>query len=190
MDVSSIGQDLLSQSLQGLLGTSATQAAQPSAGSAGAQTTRNGASQAQFSPLSSLLNELQKLQSADPTKFKQLVTQIAGELKQAAQQAGSSPQGQYLASLASEFQQVAQSGSLSSLQTPAGAASSPQAAYAAGRSQGATSAFSGHHLHRGGAVDGVLQQATQQVQQALAGLPGGPLAPSVVWGSSTSGQQQ
>ena len=62
-----------------------------------------------------LLSNLQQLQAQDPTKFQQVVSQIATQLQSAAQQA-QGPQSTFLSNLASQFQNVANGGSLSQLQ--------------------------------------------------------------------------
>ena len=62
-----------------------------------------------------LLSNLQQLQTQDPTKFQQAVSQIAGQLQTAAQQT-QGPQSDFLTKLAAKFQSVANGGSLSQLQ--------------------------------------------------------------------------
>jgi hypothetical protein len=62
-----------------------------------------------------LLGNLQQLQAQDPTKFQQVVSQIATQLQSAAQQA-QGPQSNLLSNLATKFQNVASGGSLSQLQ--------------------------------------------------------------------------
>jgi hypothetical protein len=69
------------------------------------------------SPFAQLLSQLQQLQQTDPAKLKTVLTDVANALQGAAQQAGS--QGQFLAGVASRFQEAAQTGDLSLLQ-PAG----------------------------------------------------------------------
>ena len=71
---------------------------------------------ARISPAGQLLSQLQQLQAQDPVKFKQVVTDIANQFQAAATQQGQTPQGQFLAQLASQFQNVANGGSLSQLQ--------------------------------------------------------------------------
>jgi hypothetical protein len=75
-----------------------------------------GQSSASFSPLGSLLSNLQQLQAQNPAQFNQVVTQIAGQLQAAAQQQGQTPAGQFLATLADKFQNIANGGDLSQLQ--------------------------------------------------------------------------
>jgi hypothetical protein len=75
------------------------------------------------------LSDLQNLQDTQPQKAQAALSQAAGGLSAAAQQAGpGTPQGQFLAAAAVQFQQVATSGSISSLQ-PAPAASAVERAY-------------------------------------------------------------
>lgn len=87
-----------------------------------------GAVSASISPMGQLVSNLQQLQTQDPTKFQQVVGQIATELQTAAQQSGqtgpsSSTQqpGQagtsnFLTQLAASFKAIANGGSLSQLQ--------------------------------------------------------------------------
>jgi hypothetical protein len=62
-----------------------------------------------------LLSNLQQLQAQDPTKFQQVVSQIATQLQSAAQQT-QGPQSNSLSNLATKFQNIASGGSLSQLQ--------------------------------------------------------------------------
>jgi hypothetical protein len=62
-----------------------------------------------------LFSELQQLQAQDPTKFQQVVSQIANQLQSAAQQQGSSSQGSFLTNLANTFKNIANGGDLSQL---------------------------------------------------------------------------
>jgi hypothetical protein len=63
-----------------------------------------------------LLSNLQELQTQDPTKFQQVTSQIAGQLQTAAQQT-QGPQSTFLSNLATKFENVANGGSLSQLQS-------------------------------------------------------------------------
>jgi hypothetical protein len=92
-----------------------------------------------------LLSNLQQLQTLDPTKFQQLVAQIAGQLQTAAQKT-QGPQSTFLANLASQFQNVANGGSLSQLQ--------PQS----------------HHHHHHHPAQQAYSQNTQSQSQGVAGL--------------------
>jgi hypothetical protein len=65
------------------------------------------------------LSDLQTLQDTQPQKVQAALSQAASGLSVAAQQAGSlTPQGQFLANAAAQFQQVASGGSVSLLQPP------------------------------------------------------------------------
>jgi hypothetical protein len=70
---------------------------------------------ASFSGFAQLLSALQQLQAQDPSQFKQVASQISNQLQGAAQQQGSSTQGDALTSLANQFQNVANTGDLSQL---------------------------------------------------------------------------
>jgi hypothetical protein len=69
---------------------------------------------AQISGPGKLFAELQQLQSQNPTKFTQVVSDIATQLQTAAQQATGN-QANFLTNLADRFQTVANTGDLSSL---------------------------------------------------------------------------
>jgi hypothetical protein len=86
-----------------------------------------GSDTTQLSKMGDLMSKLQSLESSDPAKAKQVLTQIATTLKS---QAGSDPK---LASVAAKFDQAAQTGNLSALQPNQG-----------GGHHG------GHHHHHGG----------------------------------------
>lgn len=85
-----------------------------------------GAVSASISPIGQLLSNLQQLQAQDPTKFQQVVGQIATELQTAAQQQtgnnnsiqqpGQTGTSNFLTQLAASFQSIANGGSLSQLQ--------------------------------------------------------------------------
>jgi hypothetical protein len=81
-----------------------------------------------------LISELESLKSSDPTKFKQLLTNAANQLESAAKQAGlSTSQGQFLSSLATKFQDVANGGDISQL-FPAAPSGQAQQAYGSSQS--------------------------------------------------------
>ena len=134
-------------------------------------------SQAQF------LSQLQQLQTNDPDKFKQVVTDIANKLGQAAQQLGKSGEGKFLADLAAKFQSVADTGDLSPLQPPVPQQNTAVAAYAANAAQsGGLQGLihgRGHHYghqHASGAGHGhgignLFAQINQEVSQALVTPP-------------------
>lgn len=62
-----------------------------------------------------LLSRLQSLQASDPAKFRQVLTETAGQLQSAAHQEGNTPHGRALGELATKFQNVANGGDLSQL---------------------------------------------------------------------------
>ncbi len=62
-----------------------------------------------------LFSQLQRLQSQNPTQFKQLASEIATQLQTASQQS-TGHQATVLSNLANQFQTASQTGSLSSLQ--------------------------------------------------------------------------
>lgn len=74
-----------------------------------------GGDSAKISGPGQLLSQLQQLQSQDPTKFTQVVSDIATQLQNAAQQA-TGPQSDFLSNLANRFQTTANTGDLSALQ--------------------------------------------------------------------------
>ncbi|MDB5311403.1 MAG: hypothetical protein JWO38_5605 [Gemmataceae bacterium] len=71
--------------------------------------------QAQISSAGQLFGQLQQLQSQDPAKFKQLLSDVANQLTSAAQQT-TGAQSQLLSNLASTLQNAASSGNLAALQ--------------------------------------------------------------------------
>jgi hypothetical protein len=157
-----------------------------------------GASSASISGPGQFFSAMQQLSQQDPTEFKAVAAQVAASFQSAASQS-SGPAAQFLSTLANQFSQAAQSGSLEpppSSQTPqasaatssAQAASTSQSAQGPGAAQSAQStptsgSVSGHHHHRrhhggGGALQsGSVQQAFQSalgiLQQALQGSSSG-----------------
>jgi hypothetical protein len=112
-----LGSAAIAQAAQHLLALSGSQNQSAGAIVAAGSSSPNGAkSTASISGPGQLLSNLQQLQAQNPTKFKQLANQIANQLHVAAQQQGQTGQGQFLANLASKFQIVASTGSLSALQ--------------------------------------------------------------------------
>jgi hypothetical protein len=129
--------------LQGINGsTSLTQATN----STSVNDPDGGSDSQRISGAGQLFSKLQQLQQQDPTKFKQVLTQIASELQTAAQQQGQGNQAQFLTQLANKFQTAAQTGDLTPLQ--------PQ--------QGVQGAHHGHH-HRAQQAYGQNQQNPQQL---------------------------
>jgi len=64
-----------------------------------------------------LLSELQQLQQTDPSKLRQVADDIAQQLQTAAQQQGQTGFGQFLTNLANKFENVADTGDASQLQS-------------------------------------------------------------------------
>jgi hypothetical protein len=91
---------------------------------------------ASLSSRAQALQALQQLQASDPTKFKQVMAEIATKLQDAATQA-TGGQAQFLGKMAAEFQQASQTGQMP--QAPAGAG--------------------GHHHHHHGAQGASAAQA-------------------------------
>ena len=73
-----------------------------------------GGASASVSPFAQLLSQLQQLQQTNPSEAKTVLTDIANKLQATAQQDGGSA-GQILGKLASQFQQDAQTGDISSI---------------------------------------------------------------------------
>ncbi len=132
------------------------------------------AASAQISKPGELLQKLQQLQQQDPTQFKQVLTQLADNLQQVADQSGNSDG--MAAKLATAFKNAADSGDLTALQTAlqppnvaaaAQAASSSSSTSAAGSSQGAQKHHHGHHHHGGGGIAAAFSTAFSQIDAAL-----------------------
>jgi hypothetical protein len=98
----------LAQQLQGVNATT-TLSSLTSGTGAGSQ------SSATISGPGQLLSNLQQLQAQDPTKFQQVVAQIANQLQSAAQQI-QGPQSDFLSNLGAKFQSVSNGGSLTQVQ--------------------------------------------------------------------------
>jgi len=94
-----------------------------------------------------MFHELSQLSKSDPTKFKQVVSDMASSLRADAQNA-TGEQATRLSQLADRLDKVAQSGNLSDL--------APQRSSG---SQGAQHAHHGGHHHHGGAVMNDLESA-------------------------------
>jgi hypothetical protein len=113
-----------------------------------------------------LLSELQLLQAQDPSKFKDVVSQIANELQTAAQQQGSSGAGQFLSNLAARFQNVANTGDLSQLQPHHG--HHGHHGHHSYDRQGQPVPASSSSTDSSDPLQQLFANITQQVQQALA----------------------
>ncbi|HZU38730.1 MAG TPA: hypothetical protein VFA18_22575 [Gemmataceae bacterium] len=102
--------------LSNLYATAQSAALSPLASVGGLQAATGDLNLAAISGPGQLYSNLQQLKAQSPAKFQQVVSAIASQLQSAAQQQGSTPTGQYLSQLASQFQNVAQNGDLSQLQ--------------------------------------------------------------------------
>ena len=173
MSLSGISSPYDTQALASLLQVSSA-STDGTSGVAG--TTDGGAGQPQVSKQAKFLSKLQQLATSDPAKFKQVVTDIAAKLTQAAQQSGQTSQGQALSGLAAKFQTAAQTGDVSALEPAKPAAGAVQAAYGSGGGAAATlqsltgqqgtaagqgaGGHHGHHHHGGGASGGSTPGST------------------------------
>jgi hypothetical protein len=120
-----------------------------SASSTGASSTiglgSSGADSATISGPGQLFSELQQLSQQNPTEFKAVASQIASTFQNAASQATGSD-AQMLTSLANQFTQAAQSGTLQMPQPPASGSQGAAQGSTVGESQNGQS-VSGHHHH-------------------------------------------
>jgi hypothetical protein len=123
MNLSGIGTQLTSN----LYSAGGAQSQQMSARSH-AGTSSQGLDSISLSGQGLLISRLQSLQASDPAKFKEVLTQAAGQLQAAARQEGDTPRGQALSELATKFQNVANGGDLSQLK-PATYSNRVQQAY-------------------------------------------------------------
>ena len=89
-----------------------------------------------FSQVGQLFQELQQLQTSDPTALKKVLEDAATQFSAAAQQATDPTQASFLSSLADRFQKAADTGDLSALRQPSSSTSA-----------GATYGVQGHHHH-------------------------------------------
>lgn len=111
------------------------------------------AASADMSKPAELLNKLKQLKQQDPTKFKQVMSDIADELRTAAKNSGAAG-GAMLSKLADKFEQAGQTGDLSTLQPPPRpAAGSPQSAPAK------------YQANSGSTADAALQEALETPDQ-------------------------
>jgi hypothetical protein len=130
-----------------------------------------GAGTATISPRGQFFSELQELSQQDPTQFKAVAAQLSTNFQNAASQA-SGPQAKLLGSLANQFAQAAQTGSLTPPQggaqsQPTSPAQATQPTRAADGSTGAPAPHHPHHHHyRGGGASEGTGQASE-VQQAF-----------------------
>lgn len=135
----------------------------------------HGGSSVRISRGAKIASQLQQLKAADPAKFKEVVTDIASKLTDAAKSATGKEQ-QFLQKLADKFT-AAESGDLSGFQAPATSANATpaqvyqQTAQATDpANQALASSTGGHHHHGGGgAVGQTLSAVFQELSQALSG---------------------
>ncbi len=73
-----------------------------------------------FSKVGDLFKQLQQLQNSDPAEFKQVLSDAAAKLKDAASQQTDPAAAKFLSGLAARFQKAADSGDLSALKPPSG----------------------------------------------------------------------
>ena len=109
-----------------------------------------------------LMGKLQQLSQQDPTKFKEVMSDIADKLREQAQQSGD-PNGM-VGKLADKFAQAAQTGDMSPFQ--------PNTASSSASQTGQVHHGHHHHGHGGGggasgAIQSVLSSAIDEVNQAL-----------------------
>jgi trimeric autotransporter adhesin len=143
-------------SLTSSLLTSASSTAATTSTSSPSSPAIGGAGSTSISSAGQFFSEMQQLSQANPTEFKAVAAQVATSFQDAASKA-SGPQAQMLTSLANQFSQAAQTGTLPS----------PQ-------SQGSgTKGAHHHHRHGGGgstsqssSVQSAFQSAMQILQQA------------------------
>src|ERR1700733_4628049 len=75
------------------------------------------------SAFAQLFQQLQQLETSNPTEFAKVTADAASKLQQAAQQSTDPAQASFLSSLATQFQQASQTGNLSPFDAGAQAAS-------------------------------------------------------------------
>ncbi len=107
---------------------------------------------ADVSKMGSLMSQLDQLSKSDPTKFKEVTSDIADKLSAEATSAGG--KATFLSKLASDFTQASQSGDMSAFKPPEGAQGSQG-------KQGASGAHHHHHAHASGAYSPSAQQQSQ-----------------------------
>jgi len=91
---------------------------------------------ANLSQVSQLFQELEQLQTSDPTALKKVLEDAATKFSTAAQQTTDPTQASFLSNLAQRFQKAADTGDLSALRQPSSTTSA-----------GATYGVQGHHRH-------------------------------------------
>jgi hypothetical protein len=135
------------------------------------------ASSTHISKPGQLLQQLQQLQQQDPTKFKQVVTQLADSVQQIADNSGDT-QG-LAAKFATALKSVADTGDLSALQTAMQPPKLTQAQISEMKTSqnGTTTGAQTYPHHSGGgalhsAIDTAMNQVTQALQASSAPVQG------------------
>jgi hypothetical protein len=130
---------------------------------------------AALSQAGQLLGQLETLKQQDPTKFKQLLNQIATQLSTAAQQQSPGAQADLLNQMARRFQHAAQTGDLSALESGGARHHRHAAAQAYGQSQPLNSlamlgtvSTTGQPLGTNPGTPSLLSNILQQVSSATA----------------------
>lgn len=141
--INSINTSLLSE-------ISAFESAQTSSGTTSPAASAVGSDSVNISESAQLFQELQQLQTTNPTEFKQVLTDAATQFNAAAAQQADPAAASILSSIAGQFQNAASTGNLSALQPPA-----------ANEASGATSgAHRGHHHHHSESSSASTDSAT------------------------------
>jgi len=116
-----------------------------------------------FSQVGQLFQDLQQLQTSDPTALKKVLEDAATKFSTAAQQATDPTQASFLTSLADRFQKAADTGDLSALRQPSSSTSSA-----------ATYGVQGHHHHHhhgGGSSQTTSSTSTQTTESTTPSSP-------------------
>ena len=126
-----------------------------------------GAASSSISQQGSIFSQLQQLSQQDPTRFKQVMSEMAKEIRtDASKQTGAA--ADRLSQMASRMDQVASSGDMSQLAPPQPPQGAQQGAAAY---QGASGGH--HHHHGGGAMANDLQQAFESAMSATSSVTAG-----------------
>ena len=142
--MSSIGSTLNSINTSLLSEISSAISTQKTSGSASTTGTSstNSSDTLDFSKVAELFKELDQLESSDPTKLKQVLSDAASKLKDAASKTTDPTQAKFLTDLSDKFQKAADTGDLSVLMPPASSSRS----YGPGGSQSSTSTDSSDYM--------------------------------------------
>ena len=124
-----------------------------------------GSEMATISGPGQFFSDLQQLSQSDPTKFKQVASQLATSFQNAASNA-TGADAQRLNSIANNLSQAAQTGSLQPPQPPPSAGTVGQT----GDASGSGGAHHHHHHHGGGGGGGGQSSAMNQAFQAATSI--------------------